>query len=241
VGELSDFTTLQAFYAAGDDNDVVLGKIEQIKASHRAMRPVKGDGNCFYRAYMFAIFESVLLHPSAQLEAKTLIDKLRGFYDQMISPSGLGYQAEAIELFFDDAIKPLTSISEGKDLGEQGMPTLLSAFCDYAISNAIVVFARLICSCYLQQQEEMFAPFLAADGLTVKDFATREVEPLDKEVEQIQMMALCQALDVPLRIAYLDRSLGALNFHDLLDAHPKASTALRMLYRPGHYDLIYAT
>jgi len=32
---------------------------------------------------------------------------------------------------------------------------------------------------------QMFAPFLAADGLTVKDFATREVEPLDKEVEQV--------------------------------------------------------
>jgi len=65
----------------------------------RAMRPVKGDGNCFYRAYMFAIFESVLLHPSAQLEAKTLIDKLRGFYDQMISPSGLGYQVQFNEYF----------------------------------------------------------------------------------------------------------------------------------------------
>jgi len=29
--------------------------------------------------------------------------------------------------------RPLTSISEGKDLGEQGMPTLLSAFCDYGL------------------------------------------------------------------------------------------------------------
>ena len=33
---------------------------------------------------------------------------------------------------------------------------------------------------------------------------------------------------------------GTRNFHDILDGHPKADGALRMLYRPGHYDLIYA-
>jgi len=38
----------------------------------------------------------------------------------------------------------------------------------------------------------MFAPFLPSDGLTVKDFATREVEPLDKEVEQVCVsMCVC--------------------------------------------------
>ena len=67
----------------------------------------------------------------------------------------------------------------------------------------------------------MFAPFLAADGLTVKDFVHREVEPLDKEVEQIQIMAVCQAIDIPLKGAYLDRRAGAPNFHEILEAHPK--------------------
>ena len=95
-------------------------------------------------------------------------------------------------------------------------------------SNAIVMFARLICSCYLQQQQEMFAPFLAADGLTVSEFVHREVEPLDKEVEQIQIMALCQALDFPVKIAYLDRSPGTLNCHDILEAHPKVCILLLM-------------
>jgi hypothetical protein len=31
----------------------------------------------------------------------------------------------------------------------------------------------------------MFSPFLEAEGLTVKDFCNREVQPLDKEVEQV--------------------------------------------------------
>jgi ubiquitin thioesterase protein OTUB1 len=108
------------------------------------------------------------------------------------------------------------------------MPQLLESFRDYGTSNAIVMFARLICSCYLQQQQEMFAPFLAADGLTVSEFVHREVEPLDKEVEQIQIMALCQALDFPVKIAYLDRSPGTLNCHDILEAHPKVCILLLM-------------
>jgi len=44
---------------------------------------------------------------------------------------------------------------------------------------------------------QMFAPFLAADGLTVSEFVHREVEPLDKEVEQVLS---------------LSRSLAALRF-----------------------------
>jgi hypothetical protein len=67
-----------------------------------AMRKVKGDGNCFYRAYMFAIYESVLSKPD---EAKVLLERFKGFYTNMIAPDGLGYHADAIEMFYEDAIK----------------------------------------------------------------------------------------------------------------------------------------
>jgi hypothetical protein len=66
------------------------------------MRKVKGDGNCFYRAYMFAIYESVLSKPD---EAKVLLERFKGFYTNMIAPDGLGYHADAIEMFYEDAIK----------------------------------------------------------------------------------------------------------------------------------------
>lgn len=52
VSDVCDFSALQAFYAAGNDNEVFLAKIEEIKAKHRAMRRVRGDGNCFYRSVL---------------------------------------------------------------------------------------------------------------------------------------------------------------------------------------------
>lgn len=62
-------------------------------------------------------------------------------------------------------MKPLESIAQNADTFTAA--DLLEGFCDYACSNAIVMFARLVCSCYLQQQADVFAPFLEADGYTV--------------------------------------------------------------------------
>lgn len=46
--------------ACGDNNAVFTRKLEEIKKTYKQMRIIRGDGNCFYRAYMFAIVESVL-------------------------------------------------------------------------------------------------------------------------------------------------------------------------------------
>ena len=62
------------------------------------------------------------------------------------------------------------------------------------------------------------------------------MEPLEREVEQVQVIALTSALQVGVRVVHLDRSGGALNHHDFPDGH---EAGVHLLYRPGHYDLIY--
>ena len=59
------------------------------------------------------------------------------------------------------------------------------------------VYVHTLYIYYMYMHLQMFAPFLAADGLTVSEFVHREVEPLDKEVEQARTLA---------------RSLAALRF-----------------------------
>ena len=65
---------------------------------------------------------------------------------------------------------------------------------------------------------------------------------------------MCVATQVPIRVVYLDQSLGAamagvaqaegaaVNHHDFVpeamgsaNAHPR----VHLLYRPGHYDILY--
>jgi ubiquitin thioesterase protein OTUB1 len=65
-----------------------------------------------------------------------------------------------------------------------------------------------------------------------------QVEPLGKEVEQLQMMATIEALGAPIRVVYLERSPGGLNAHDLPE-DGASGPRITMLYRPGHYDILY--
>jgi hypothetical protein len=91
----------------------------------------------------------------------------------------------------------------------------------------------------------------------LKTYCLKEVEPLEREVEQVQIIALTSALQGGVRVMTLDRSngtqftsfyrykctntdrlsgAGPLNHHDFPDGH---TPDVHLLYRPGHYDIIY--
>lgn len=65
----------------------------------------------------------------------------------------------------------------------------------------------------------------------------KEVEPMYKESDHIHIIALTNALSVPVGIIYLDRT-------DQDEATPhnfpeNSNPNIFILYRPGHYDIIY--
>jgi hypothetical protein len=43
------------------------------------------------------------------------------------------------------------------------------------MQGTIQVFARLVCSCYMSQNEALYGAFLECDGLSVREFCLREV------------------------------------------------------------------
>jgi len=81
----------------------------------------------------------------------------------------------------------------------------------------------------------------------MNDFCAREVEPVGKECEQVQIMALMRALGVRVHIEYLDgRPLpegGRLPFYVLPEGGGEEGgegVVVTLLYRPGHYDVLAA-
>jgi hypothetical protein len=61
IGTLQNFSALEDFYAAGDSNAVFREKLSSLKLLYPVgYRPVKGDGNCFIRGYVFGLLESLL-------------------------------------------------------------------------------------------------------------------------------------------------------------------------------------
>ena len=71
----------------------------------------------------------------------------------------------------------------------------------------------------------------------------KEVEPMARESDNIHIIALTKAAAVPLRVVYMDRSpQSTLTVHDFSatdEANEKFQPMITVLYRPGHYDLLY--
>lgn len=68
-------------------------------------------------------------------------------------------------------------------------------------------------------------------------FMIQEVEPMYKESDHIHIIAMSTALGTGVRVRYMDRGAGTeVTAHDF----PEGSTpAVHLLYRPGHYDILY--
>lgn len=85
-------------------------------------------------------------------------------------------------------------------------------------------------------------------------FCKSSVEPMGEESDHVHITALSDALGVPIRVVYLDRSSCdtggvSVNHHDFipygaLQTAASGSTEaispfITLLYRPGHYDILY--
>lgn len=73
---------------------------------------------------------------------------------------------------------------------------------------------------------------------------------MGEESDHVHITALSDALGVPIRVVYLDRSSCdtggvSVNHHDFLpvaaDNNAKTTSPfITLLYRPGHYDILYS-
>lgn len=126
-----------------------------------------------------------------------------------------------------------------------------------------VMLLRLLASAELRSRADFFTPFVlgAEDDDRICDvpsFCARRVEPMGCESDHVHIVALTDALGVSVRVEYLDRSeeeeegeggsggnggrgsgTGNPNHHDFVPEGAAAPPRVVLLYRPGHYDILY--
>ena len=195
-----------------------------MKDRYKCVRKTRGDGNCFYRAYGYACFENFITDKTDYKRFHEVVSKTK---DDLIS---LGFPQFTIEDFHDnfmDAVGKLESISQDE---------LITMFNDQGLSDYLIVYLRLVVSGLLQKEHEFYSNFIEGYA-TVKDFCGHEVEPMGKESDHIHITSLTQALGVPVQVVYMDRGEGNTNLH----VFPEDSKpSITLLYRPGHYDILYS-
>ncbi|CAF1389272.1 unnamed protein product [Rotaria magnacalcarata] len=225
-------TQLQSEYAS--DDKIYQDKVAELMKKYQYIRRTRGDGNCFYRAFAFGYLEKNLVNKKELERFRQLTYDLK---DQLVK---LGYQDFTLEDVRGVVIEIIDNIS--KEGTEQ---CLIESFCSPSYSNYFVAYLRLFASGYLQMNREFFENFIE-DGKSIKEFCCTEVEPMERESDNIHIIALTKAAVVPLRVIYMDRSQqSSLTIHDFAGTDEETNESfepmITMLYRPGHYDLLYET
>ncbi|ETE59794.1 Ubiquitin thioesterase OTUB1, partial [Ophiophagus hannah] len=123
-----------------------------------------------------------------------------------------GFTEFTIEDFHNTFMDLIEQVEKQTTVGE-----LLGSFNDQSTSDYLVVYLRLLTSGYLQRENKFFEHFIEG-GRSIKEFCQ-------------------QALNVSILVEYMDRGEGGTtNPHVFPEgSEPK----VYLLYRPGHYDILY--
>ncbi|XP_071702318.1 OVARIAN TUMOR DOMAIN-containing deubiquitinating enzyme 1 [Rutidosis leptorrhynchoides] len=247
VGDKEPLTSLEAEYKLG--SPILLEKIKVLSEQYVAIRRTRGDGNCFFRSFMYSYLEHLLeSQDRAEVERiKVSVENCRKTLQD------LGYADFTFEDFFSLFIEQLDSVLQGNE-DSISHDELVARSRDQSVSDYVVMFFRFVTSGEVRKRSEFFEPFiLGLSNITVEQFCKTSVEPMGEESDHVHITALSDALGVPIRVVYLDRSScdkeggASVNHHDFVPASDHATSesssdtnpSIVLLYRPGHYDILY--
>lgn len=221
-------------YATADPT--FAAKTSALAVTHPFTRVMKGDGNCGWRAVAFGYFENLFnLRDALRVHRElTRIKSLNLLLNQV------GHEEHLYEIFVDATEIIFSQILDAIQSGVRDDLFLVDAFNNEYNSNGIITHFRLLTSAWMKLNPHRYQAFLS---LPLDQYCATRIETVKTEIDEVGLQALIdgviEASGFAVEILYLDRSEGdAVTPHIVTPARPSAAT-IRLLYRPGHYDLLY--
>lgn len=219
----SKVSTMELFLEFAQGDPVYEVKLKSLAETFSCIRKVRKDGNCFYRALAFSFAEIAINDQKA----------LQTLQDTNSLLSDCGYDMELLsdfyQIFFDACC--LKSIDE-----------LVKFFNVEYQSDTIVCYLRLLTAAVLKNDSILYEAFIMDDYPDLQAFISSQVEPMNVEADQIQIVAMANALKCCIKIANLDHSAvgdTGINYHEILPRDDTDFFKIYLLFRPGHYDVLY--
>ncbi|KAG9247152.1 peptidase C65 Otubain-domain-containing protein [Calycina marina] len=240
VGEKKSSHAITEEYARADP--VYIAKTQSLPQTYSHYRPILGDGNCGWRAIAFAYFEKLLQLSDAgqfELEIARLVS-----LDNYIETVG-GQDPSYFMDMTEETIELLKDLLALLDNPQVARNTLLERFNDNGRAPSIIYHMRLLAVSWLRGHAEEYQGFL--DG-SIEDYCTRDLMAVNAEIDHMGMTLLIDIFIKPVglsvEIVYLDRSEGTeVNTHIYRPIDQSGVSQIGpmiyILYRPGHYDLLY--
>ncbi|KAM9708198.1 ubiquitin thioesterase OTUB2-like [Menidia menidia] len=198
-------------------------KHKDLNCQFSAVRNVRGDGNCFYRAFCFAYLESVFHDPRA----------LQSFKEKIIQSGKVLVSAGIDESSFCHHQKTVVNVVE-QCLAAEQEHSLFRLLNEQKVSDGVVQYLRLLTSAHLQKHADFFCHFVEAADL--RDYCHQEVEAMAMECDHVDILALTQALDIGIHIVSMEGDGQRLAHHVIPEG---AEPAVHLLYQTSHYNILY--
>lgn len=198
-----------------DGNPIFQHKIALLSKTYGFHR-VRGDGNCFYRAFAYGLFRQLNEQSLQKLKAR-------------LTEAASGMTIE--KLVWEDFLETTKEVIDA--------PDILSAMNDAEQSNSVVVFLRFLTSNYLKAHAENYLPYLD-ESESLDAWCERWVDPMGAEADHLQINALVNAIKIDVVIVNLDltTSTQEVNTHHVQPDSGDSIHTVKLLFRPGHYDVL---
>uniref|UniRef100_A0A3P8UGF8 ubiquitinyl hydrolase 1 n=1 Tax=Cynoglossus semilaevis TaxID=244447 RepID=A0A3P8UGF8_CYNSE len=206
-----------------DISTLFLHQTPDANSQFSSVRKVRGDGNCFYRGFCFALMES-LLHNSRGLQR---------FKDKIIESGKILCSAGFDEDAFIHHLNTVINVVEQCQASDQE-DTLRQLFNDSMTSDSVVQYLRLLTSAHLQNNATFFCNFVESPNL--RAYCRQEVETMAMECDHVDILALTEALDICIHIVSMEGDEEHLAHHTIPEG---ADPSLHLLFQTSHYNILY--
>ena len=214
-------------------NQEYSNSVKQITDKYKYIRKVRRDGNCFYRSFIYRIFEYICIKNNKNLydhivkkinESKELIK--RNGYDW-------SFIEDFHNIFYIEFHHCFNSIETS---GISVRDYLDKLFSDKEKGNYLIYFIRFCIAAFLKENSFLYEVYV--DG-AFENWISSEVEAIDHEADQIQIMACVNYFDIGVKIEYLHPNKNEVM--KFPEDKPEDQIFITVLFTPGHYDLLYSS
>ena len=225
ISDLLNISTLVDEYI---ENQHYINSVKEIANKYKSIRKIRRDGNCFYRGFIYRIFEYICINKNNNLFEK-MIGKIELAKTLAKKNTQLDFIDEFYNAFFGEFCSCYNSGDSCRDYLDKLFHKNNKEKCNY-----LICFIRYSIAQYLRENKLLYEAYIEKD---FEIYLETEVEQIDNEVDQIQIMAIVNLFDIGVKIEYLNKVKNEVIKYpeDINDNE----IFINFLFRPGHYDLLY--
>ncbi|KAF7077412.1 hypothetical protein CFC21_081972 [Triticum aestivum] len=204
-------------------------------------RSVIGDGECFYRSFIFSYLEQVINRQDTH-EEQRLLDVVQRLSTQHANLRWNSEFSRSSRAFKDLIKKVMRWKKHGRRNSMESTSSnrkekLLEFFSKYDTTLDIFIFLRLVVAIEICSHEEVYEPLIPGlrGNYSLEDWCIRRVTPARRFTDHVMMVALATALEVPLTV---ERVRGG-HDPDIYTVPGVLRPRVTLLYSGDHYGIIY--